>query len=464
MTALVEKRCACAEARWPKCDHPWYLKQIRWGGKTFEPNLTRHVRQVLARKEPLEDKVDAERIARDVINAIQLGTYVRAKHHRPPPPPKTTQPGQTLDVVAEAFARICIDKDAEKADNSKANDRAHLKRLCRTEVDGDRLGARVMADITLEDLIEFRAEQEELSASTWNKIRTVLGQLWSWARWHDHITRDLLTDSPPAMLKKVGRSQTAQRRERFLGNLWDDILEAATELRVDGARFVGLLTTLMETGARVGELLALQWKDVHFDTKTLHIRGVEVGAGKTGERKIEISEVLVPVLLDRQLDPAGKKFKLTAYVFGDAYGDRLTSVKKAWATTLLRASRIEPRWTEKGDYDAATRAQLRDINKHIHDIRHEAACRWLESGLWNLDQIRIRLGHTTIAQTATYLHVEAGSARTAQQAYDAKRQADAEAAAAAAATLTKAVGENAGKLQANSKNKFRPRLIKSDNT
>ena len=51
---------------------------------------------------------------------------------------------------------------------------------------------------------------------------------------------------------------------------------------------------------------------------------------------------------------------------------------------------------------AASRATLATIDLHFHDLRREAGSRWLEGGV-PLHTIRDWLGHTSIAQTSTYL-------------------------------------------------------------
>ena len=62
-----------------------------------------------------------------------------------------------------------------------------------------------------------------------------------------------------------------------------------------------------------------------------------------------------------------------------------------------------------------SRADLATIDLRFHDLRREAGSRWLEGGV-PLHTIRDWLGHTSIAQTSTYL---AGTMKTQ---HDAMRQ------------------------------------------
>jgi site-specific recombinase XerD len=50
------------------------------------------------------------------------------------------------------------------------------------------------------------------------------------------------------------------------------------------------------------------------------------------------------------------------------------------------------------------RDQLAEIDLHWHDLRHEAACRWLASGL-DLRAIQLLLGHADLKTTQRYLNV-----------------------------------------------------------
>lgn len=50
------------------------------------------------------------------------------------------------------------------------------------------------------------------------------------------------------------------------------------------------------------------------------------------------------------------------------------------------------------------REQLAEIDLHWHDLRHEAACRWLSRGL-DMRAIQLLLGHADLKTTQRYLNV-----------------------------------------------------------
>jgi integrase len=121
-----------------------------------------------------------------------------------------------------------------------------------------------------------------------------------------------------------------------------------------------------------------------------------------------------------------------AYVFGNELGEPVVTIKRAWESTVLRAHDVAPSFVRREPVvdsqgrkirrstSALTpdcRRQLRAINLHFHDLRREAGSRWLEGGV-PLHTVRDWLGHTSIAQTSTYL------AGTIQGQHDAKARFD----------------------------------------
>lgn len=436
MTGGVEKRCGCPEPRWPKCPHPaWYLKDFQYLGKVYRDNLTRYARVVLSKT--ITTKTEAEGTAEILRGHIIDGTYVSARQFRPAPVEQ--EHDDTLDAVAEAFAVDRIDADQKKRPNSKVNDRAHLKRLCASRhASGKRLGTRPMAEITIKDLITFRGTCSDLANSSWNKVRTVLGQLSRYAKSVGYA--DIITDASHDDRRLLRRGKPAQRTRRIGQDLLANIMEAAREIRIGehGSRLLALIVAGLETGFRIGELLALQWRDVDLVNRKLTNRGTEIGSCKTAgsRRSVRISQPLYELLLTMGRDPAGQPLKLTAYVFGTPYGERIKTIDKAWNTVVLRAHNIEPTWNANGDFDTKTRAILDDLDYNFNDIRHEAACRWDDSGEFRLKQVSERLGHTNLATTSIYLHSDGGAEEESQDSYDQARGYKVRPAAAAATALT----------------------------
>ena len=119
------------------------------------------------------------------------------------------------------------------------------------------------------------------------------------------------------------------------------------------------------------------------------------------DRVIPISTRLRGVLEMAKTDPAGGDYTPPAYVFGEL-GRRVRSVKRAWATAVLKAHGFTPVW-QGHSLAPVSRTALAAIDLHFHDLRHEAGSRWLERG-WPLHEIRDMLGHASINQTDTYLN------------------------------------------------------------
>ncbi len=116
------------------------------------------------------------------------------------------------------------------------------------------------------------------------------------------------------------------------------------------------------------------------------------------DRRVPISTVLLPVLLRRRTDPAGKPLPPEAYVFGDEVGRPRHSIKTAWRLTCQRA---------------------KIAGLHFHDLRREAGSRWMDAGI-PLATIQRWLGHANISQTSTYLGASLGGDEQDMRAYEAR--------------------------------------------
>ena len=98
----------------------------------------------------------------------------------------------------------------------------------------------------------------------------------------------------------------------------------------------------------------------------------------------------------------GEDHPPTAYIFGNEAGEQVSSVRRAWDTAVLKAHGHEPVWSAPGKLAPESRAVLRSINLHFHDVRRQFACTLLESGA-DLHDVRDLLGHANITTTSRYV-------------------------------------------------------------
>jgi integrase len=133
---------------------------------------------------------------------------------------------------------------------------------------------------------------------------------------------------------------------------------------------------------------------------------------------LPISARLAAVLKMAKTDPAGEDYKPQHFVFGEV-GQQVDNVKRAWETCILKAHGYEPVWQKTG-LAPASRAALKAIDLHFHDLRHEGASRLLEAG-WPLHHVQEMLGHSSLEQTSTYLNVQRGGLRESMRQIDEAR-------------------------------------------
>jgi integrase len=151
-------------------------------------------------------------------------------------------------------------------------------------------------------------------------------------------------------------------------------------LAVAGQHLGAMIVAALDSGLRLGELLALQWRDLDL------VRGVitlPASKAKTNRARPALVSKRLSALLEMRRDgPDGQRHPLDAYVFGDAIGRRLTTIKTAWTTA-----------TRKADLPGL----------HFHDLRHEFGSRALDAGA-HLADVRDALGHSSLTMTSRYLN------------------------------------------------------------
>jgi integrase len=134
----------------------------------------------------------------------------------------------------------------------------------------------------------------------------------------------------------------------------------------------------IETGMRRGELLAIQWKHVNFDTGVLHIPITKTGKS----RSIPLTDRAREILTERKSladTDARYAFSISANAF-----------RLAWERCKRRAER-------------AGCIGVQELR--FHDLRHEAVSRFFELGL-NTAEVASISGHRDLRMLFRYTHLK----------------------------------------------------------
>jgi integrase len=383
------------------------------GGSAYRLSLDVQLGTHLVTKE--EAKREADRIRGE----IRAGTFVRASERRKAAPVTPVTPD---GITLEAFTATFLERVSQVRDRNKSwtNDRCIFSQVAAFGLpDGSRLGDKPLGSITEDDLEAVLAalKAKGRAASTRNQYVQLLKASFRWATKKGYLTRNPISED-----SAIRRARIAQRSRRLAPDVFDragKLKESGEERRLLAAaspRLQNLIVAALETCCRRGELLSLQWRDVTLSRGELTIRGEKAKDGDT--RVLPISSRLLAVLKMARTDPAGEDYKADDYVFGEV-GQRVDNVKRAWETCVLKAHGYEPVWQKTG-LAPASRAALKAIDLHFHDLRHEGASRLLEAG-WPLHHVQEMLGHSSIEQTSTYLNVPRGGLRDSMRKLDESR-------------------------------------------
>ncbi|NLP64362.1 site-specific integrase [Paraburkholderia sacchari] len=137
-----------------------------------------------------------------------------------------------------------------------------------------------------------------------------------------------------------------------------------------------LVICALNSGLRKGELLALEWSNVDFEMRSIHVRR---GVTKDDERRdVPVTDELFECFT------AWRPLAQKVYVFGNPETDApLTDFGNAW-DALLEAAEI--------------------TGFRFHDCRHDYASKLVAAGI-DLNRVRALLGHSDIKTVLRYAHL-----------------------------------------------------------
>jgi integrase len=357
----VRKVCGCPRKRWSKCRHPWHFAYFHH--RPFRFSLDRYLQ-----KHP-ESWSDARDEAAKIVIAIHAGAFSDSLAVVTPEP-VTATPGLTFASFAEIWhARVGA---------MLVSGPLHAYRLGTIKAfvlasSGATFGEQPVAAITLEDIETFREARKTagLSAVSVNHDLKLLRSMFNWGVRKGYLER---TPFKVGGVATVTLDREIPRHRRFESA--DDetrLLDAA------GPHLRAVITAVLDTACRPGEILGLQWGAVSLERREFVIQAEREKTRRS--RLVPISRRLMAILELRRDDPAGRPFPATAYVFGDAIGGQVKSVREEWIAASIAAGLV---------------------GFQLRDLRHESACRFEEAGTPVSDVSKL-LGHSSLTTTSRYL-------------------------------------------------------------
>ena len=235
--------------------------------------------------------------------------------------------------------------------------------------------------IVTEDLRDYLSEYQKNSKAskvTIDNIRRILSSFFSWLEDENYILK-----SPTRRIHKIKTGKTV--KETYT----DEELELMRD-HCDTSRDLAIIDLLASTGMRVGELVALNKKDIDFEKREC----IVLGKGDK-ERKVYFD--------------ARAKIHLEEYLKERSDNNPALFVTLNQPYERLKISGVEIRVRKLG--------KELNINKvHPHKFRRTLATRAIDKGM-PIEQVQVLLGHTKIDTTLQYAMVNQNNVKMAHRKY-----------------------------------------------
>ncbi len=265
-----------------------------------------------------------------------------------------------VDEIWEEFV-------SEHVDKLKPRTREEYLRLYRLHI-APQLGRKRLADVTRDDVAALHKKMGQIPRTA-NFCLAVISPLMSWSEARGYRSPN---DNPVRGIRKYKE----RHRDRFLTQEEIGALGRAldAELAEHGNIYaVAAIRLLILTGARLNEILTLEWRHVDLENGLLLLPD-----SKTGRKVILLNRAARKVLeeLPREV---GNPY----VICGHKAGSHLVNLQKPWRRIRKRAG-------------------LEDVR--LHDLRHTFASYAARKG-GSLPKIGALLGHSQVQTTQRYAHL-----------------------------------------------------------
>ena len=306
---------------------------------------------------------------------------------------------KTVGELADLYLREgSVDKPNKKL-SSWETDRSNIERHIRPL-----LGTRIARALTKTDVARF---QSDVAAGKTAKDEKTRPRGRAIVRGGKGIASRVLAVLSAMMTFGEGRGIVAgnptkgvepfrgRKKERFLTDTEVGVLgEALVEIERDGSLpwvATAAIKLLLLTGARRGEILALQWEEVDLDRGCLRLKD-----SKTGAKVIRLAAAALSLLAAL---PRSARWVLPATKGSGHY----VGLSKHWDVVKARANALAVRRAAQEE-GSSLEGVPRFDHVRLHDLRHSFASFAVQSG-GSLFLVGKVLGHKQTRTTERYAHL-----------------------------------------------------------
>ncbi|WP_442577709.1 integrase [Mesorhizobium sp. ASY16-5R] len=240
---------------------------------------------------------------------------------------------------------------------------------------------KTLADLSTSDFTGYRDDrmsdgegEKAITAKSVKRLLSPIQHMFSVAMEEWGVP---LKENPLANFKL--RVVDNKRQRRLLEGERDKLLQAGK--KTQNPLVMLIVRLALETAMRRGEILALRWRDIDLERRSVTIREAKNGHSRT----IPLTSAAIIVIGEAKGRTTENKIAENALVFPMAPN-----------ALLLSWNRL------------VGRAKLDDL--HFHDLRHEAISRLFELGL-TVPEVASISGHRTLGQLMRYAHANHSSIR-----------------------------------------------------
>ena len=228
------------------------------------------------------------------------------------------------------------------------------------------------------------------------------------------VTMQAIKHNPARDVIIPRKQQNKEHKVKFFSNQelkqFLDYLENLDQSSYENFFDYVLYKTLLATGCRIGEALALEWSDIDLKkgiisiSKTLNrYQETNTPKSKAGLREIDIDKATVSLLKQYK-----KRQQVQSLQLGRSEGIVFTPFTTKYAYACLLRKRLQSHFKAAG---------VPDIS--FHGFRHTHATIMLYAGIEAKD-LQYRLGHSNISMTLnTYVHATKEGAKKAVSIFEA---------------------------------------------